>query len=44
MDEAARIEVGEVRAHVEGETTLERVVFAVHGEAAREAFARLLEA
>jgi O-acetyl-ADP-ribose deacetylase (regulator of RNase III) len=38
LDEAARIEVEEVRRHLEGETTLERVVFAVHGNAARTAF------
>ena len=38
LDEAARIEVEEVRRHLDGETALERVVFAVHGEAARRAF------
>ena len=41
--EAARIEVEEVRRHLEGGSGLERVVFAVHGEAAREAFAEALE-
>jgi O-acetyl-ADP-ribose deacetylase len=38
LDEAARIEVEEVRRHLEGASGLERVVFAVHGEAARAAF------
>jgi O-acetyl-ADP-ribose deacetylase (regulator of RNase III) len=38
LDEAARIEVEEVRRHLDGDTTLERVVFAVHGDAARTAF------
>ena len=38
LDEAAAIEVDEVRRHLDGDTTLERVVFAVHGEAARTAF------
>ncbi|HEX5618286.1 MAG TPA: macro domain-containing protein [Solirubrobacteraceae bacterium] len=38
LDEAARIEVEEVRRHLEGESGLERVVFAVHGAQAREAF------
>ncbi len=41
--EAARIEVEEVRRHLEGGSGLERVVFAVHGEAARQAFADALE-
>jgi O-acetyl-ADP-ribose deacetylase (regulator of RNase III) len=36
--EAARIEVDEVHKHLEGGSGLERVVFAVRGEAAREAF------
>ena len=36
--DAARIEVEEVRRHVEGGSALERVVFAVHGDVAREAF------
>jgi O-acetyl-ADP-ribose deacetylase len=38
LDEAARIEVEEVRRHLAGDTNLERVVFAVHGDAARAAF------
>jgi O-acetyl-ADP-ribose deacetylase (regulator of RNase III) len=38
LDEAARIEVEEVRRHVAGGTGLERVVFAVRGEEARAAF------
>jgi O-acetyl-ADP-ribose deacetylase (regulator of RNase III) len=38
LDEAARIEVEEVRRHLEHDTGLERVVFAVHGDAARAAF------
>jgi O-acetyl-ADP-ribose deacetylase (regulator of RNase III) len=38
LGDAARIEVEEVRRHLDGETNLERVVFAVHGDAAREAF------
>ncbi len=39
VQEAARIEVGEVRRHLAGGTSgLERVVFAVRGAEAREAF------
>jgi O-acetyl-ADP-ribose deacetylase (regulator of RNase III) len=38
LEEAARIEVEEVRRHLDQDTTLERVVFAVHGEQARRAF------
>jgi O-acetyl-ADP-ribose deacetylase len=38
LDEAARIEVEEVRRHVDAGSQLERVVFAVHGERARAAF------
>jgi O-acetyl-ADP-ribose deacetylase len=38
LDEAARIEVEEVRRHLDGGSGLERVVFAVHGDAARTAF------
>ena len=38
LDEAASIEVEEVRRHLEGDSHLERVVFAVHGDAARRAF------
>ena len=43
IEEAARIEVEEVRRHLgSGETSLERVVFAVRGAAAREAFEQAL--
>jgi O-acetyl-ADP-ribose deacetylase (regulator of RNase III) len=38
LTEAAAIEVEEVRRHLDGDSALERVVFAVHGDAAREAF------
>jgi O-acetyl-ADP-ribose deacetylase len=38
LAEAARIEVEEVRRHLEGGSALERVVFAVHGDAALQAF------
>ena len=38
VQEAARIEIEEVRRHLESGTRLERVVFAVRGDAAREAF------
>ena len=38
LDEAARIEVEEVRRHLDGGSGLERVVFAVHGEEAEAAF------
>jgi O-acetyl-ADP-ribose deacetylase (regulator of RNase III) len=38
LTEAAAIEVEEVRRHHDGDSALERVVFAVHGDAAREAF------
>jgi O-acetyl-ADP-ribose deacetylase len=38
LDEAARIEVAEVRRHLEQGSRLDRIVFAVHGAAAREAF------
>jgi O-acetyl-ADP-ribose deacetylase len=38
LDEAARIEVEEVRRHLEDGSALERVVFAVHGADARAAF------
>lgn len=44
LDEAARIEVEELRRHLDGESGLERVVFAVRGNAAREAFERALAA
>ncbi len=38
LAEVARIEVDEVRRHLDGDSRLERVVFAVHGDAARAAF------
>ena len=38
LDRAAAIEVEEVRRHLGSGSTLERVVFAVHGDRAREAF------
>jgi O-acetyl-ADP-ribose deacetylase (regulator of RNase III) len=38
LDEAARIEVEEVRRHLERDSGLERIVFAVHGAQARAAF------
>jgi O-acetyl-ADP-ribose deacetylase (regulator of RNase III) len=44
LAEAASIEVEEVRRHVESGSRLERIVFAVHGDAAREAFQAALEA
>lgn len=40
--DAARIEVEEVRCHVQAGTSLERIVFAVRGEAAQQAFAAVL--
>src|SRR5689334_14357128 len=44
LDEAAAIEVEEVHRHVASGSRLERIVFAVHGAAAREAFERALAA
>ena len=41
--EAARIEVEEVRRHVDAGSDLERIIFAVHGEQAHGAFAEALE-
>ena len=38
LAEAAQIEVEEVRRHLEGDTGLERVIFAVRGDDAEEAF------
>ena len=38
LDEAAAIEVEEVRRHLDGRSNLERVVFAVRGAQARQAF------
>ena len=42
LEEAARIEVEEVRRHLDAGAGLERVVFAVRGASAREAFERAL--
>lgn len=42
LEEAARIEVEEVRRHLNSASGLQRVVFAVRGAAAREAFERAL--
>ena len=45
LDEAARIEVEEVRRHLDGGGSgLARIVFAVRGSEARQAFERALEA
>ena len=44
MEEAARIEVDEVRRHLAEGGSLERVVFAVFGEEARGAFQEALAA
>jgi O-acetyl-ADP-ribose deacetylase (regulator of RNase III) len=44
LDRAAEIEVDEVRRHLDSGSRLERVVFAVRGEAARAAFERALSA
>jgi O-acetyl-ADP-ribose deacetylase (regulator of RNase III) len=38
LEDAARIEVEEVRGHLDGASGLERVIFAVHGDAAKRAF------
>jgi O-acetyl-ADP-ribose deacetylase (regulator of RNase III) len=38
LEDAARIEVEEVRRHLEGESGLERVLFAVRGDDAERAF------
>ena len=43
LREAAAIEVAEVRRHLAAGSDLERVVFAVHGDAARAAFEDALE-
>jgi O-acetyl-ADP-ribose deacetylase (regulator of RNase III) len=40
LEEAARIEIEEVRAYLDAGGKLERIVFAVHGGEAREAFER----
>jgi O-acetyl-ADP-ribose deacetylase (regulator of RNase III) len=42
VDEAARIEVEQVRRHLGGESGLERIVFCVFGEEARGAFEEAL--
>jgi O-acetyl-ADP-ribose deacetylase (regulator of RNase III) len=42
VEEAARIEVEEVRRHLDAGSGLELVVFAVHGDKAREAFEQAL--
>jgi O-acetyl-ADP-ribose deacetylase len=44
LDDAARIEVDEVRKHLAAGSPLERVVFAVHGEQARAAFQAAIDA
>jgi O-acetyl-ADP-ribose deacetylase len=44
LDEAARIEVEEVRRHLDAGSQLERVVFAVRGDAARSAFQAAIDA
>jgi O-acetyl-ADP-ribose deacetylase len=44
LEDAARIEVEEVRRHLGGDSGLERVVFAVHGEEADRAFRAAAEA
>jgi O-acetyl-ADP-ribose deacetylase (regulator of RNase III) len=44
LAEAARIEVEEVRRHLAAGSELERVVFALHGERARAAFAAAIDA
>ena len=43
LEDAARIEVEEARRHVEAGSGVERIVFAVRGEAARAAFERALQ-
>jgi O-acetyl-ADP-ribose deacetylase (regulator of RNase III) len=42
LAEAARIELEEVRKHLQGDSGLERIVFVVRGHEAREAFERAL--
>jgi O-acetyl-ADP-ribose deacetylase len=44
LEEAARIEVEEVRRHLDAGSPLQRVVFAVHGEPARAAFQAAVDA
>ena len=43
LEEAARIEVEEVRRHLGGGSGLERIVFAVHGDEAEAAFRAAVE-
>ena len=43
LREAAAIEVAEVRRHLAAGSDLKRIVFAVHGDAARAAFEKALE-
>jgi O-acetyl-ADP-ribose deacetylase len=43
LEHAAEIEVDEVRRHLEAGSRLDRVVFAVRGDAARAAFERALD-
>jgi O-acetyl-ADP-ribose deacetylase len=43
LEHAAEIEVDEVRRHLEAGSRLDRVVFAVRGDAARAAFQRALD-
>ncbi len=43
LAEAARIEVGSVQSHLDGGSGLERIVFAVRGDEAREVFERALD-
>lgn len=43
VDEAARIEVEEARRHLDAGSALQRVVFVVHGERARRAFAAAVQ-
>jgi O-acetyl-ADP-ribose deacetylase (regulator of RNase III) len=43
LEEAARIEVAEIRRHLDAGSGLERVVFAVHGEEAERAFKNEVE-
>ncbi len=44
VEDAARIEVEEVRRHLAGGSVLERIVFAVRGERARDVFQREVDA
>jgi O-acetyl-ADP-ribose deacetylase (regulator of RNase III) len=44
LEEAARIEVEEVRRHLDSGSQLERIVFAVRGEPARAAFQAAIDA